>query len=208
MSSAQDSSGPAATGVSRRAFLAGAGVAAGTAGTASVATAQEGQRRTVEMTDSLVFDPDSLTIAPGDTVVWENVGSIGHSVTAYAEEIPEDAEYFASGDFDAEQAARSAYTAGDPDSGDIAGGQTYEHTFEVVGTYGYFCIPHESAGMVGQITVQEGGPSEGGGGGPSIPELPEWAQVLGIASGIAFLSVMGLTYVFMRYGGDYVEMEG
>jgi len=113
-----------------------------------------GDGTTVEMTDDLVFDPEELTVSVGDTVTWENVGSIGHSVTAYEEDIPEGAEYFASGGFDSEDAARDAYSAGDPDSGDIAGGETYEHTFETAGTYDYFCIPHEST-MQGTIVVEE-----------------------------------------------------
>jgi plastocyanin len=109
---------------------------------------------TVEMTDELVFDPDQLTISVGDTVVWENVGSVGHSVTAYEDEIPDGADYFASGGFDTEQAARDAYTPGDTDAGDIPGGESYEHTFDTAGTYEYFCIPHEST-MVGTIQVEE-----------------------------------------------------
>ena len=102
------------------------------------------------MTDGLVFDPDEITIAPGDTVEWVNVGAIGHSVTAYEDELPDGAAYFASGGFEAEDAARGAY----PD-GDIPGGESYSHTFETAGEHGYFCIPHEAAGMVGTIVVEE-----------------------------------------------------
>jgi len=109
---------------------------------------------TVDMTDDLAFDPEELTVTVGDTVTWENVGTVGHSVTAYEEDIPDEAEYFASGGFDSEQAARDAYSAGDPDSGDVPGGESYEHTFQTAGTYEYFCIPHESA-MTGTIEVQE-----------------------------------------------------
>lgn len=109
---------------------------------------------TVEMRDELVFDPDSVTVGVGETVTWENVGSVGHTVTAYSDEIPENAEYFASGGLNSEQAARDSYAVGDPDTGDIAGGETFEHTFEVAGTYEYFCVPHESAGMVGTVEVQ------------------------------------------------------
>ena len=136
----------------RRTVLRAAGasvaLAAGAGGTAA---AQEAERHTVEMTDELVFDPDSITVAPGDTVVWENVGSVGHSITAYEDEIPDGADYFASGGFDSEEAARGAYP-----EGDIGGGGSYEHTFDATGEYGYFCIPHESVGMVGTVTVQEG----------------------------------------------------
>ena len=110
---------------------------------------------TVEMTDNLVFDPDSITVSVGDTVTWENVGSVGHSVTAYEDQIPDGAAYFASGGFDSEQAARDAYSVGDPDSGNVPGGESYQHTFETAGTYEYFCIPHESS-MVGTVEVQEG----------------------------------------------------
>jgi plastocyanin len=41
------------------------------------------------VTDGLVFDPDAVTVAPGTTVVWGNVGSVGHSETAYDEGIPD-----------------------------------------------------------------------------------------------------------------------
>lgn len=109
---------------------------------------------TVDMTDDLVYDPETVTVSVGETVVWENVGEVGHSVTAYEDGIPDDAEYFASGGFDSEQAAKDAYSVGDPDSGDVPGGESYEHTFETAGTYEYFCIPHESAGMVGTVEVQ------------------------------------------------------
>jgi plastocyanin len=105
----------------------------------------------VDMTDDLVFEPETLTVPVGTTVTWENVGSIGHSVTAYEEDIPDGADYFASGGFDSEDAARNAY----PSEGDIPGGESYEHTFEVAGTYEYFCIPHEASGMVGTIEVEE-----------------------------------------------------
>jgi len=113
------------------------------------------QTHTVDMTDELVFEPDSLTVAPGDTVVWENVGDVGHSVTAYEENIPEDAEYWASGGFDSEQAARDAYSASGSteETGNVPGGESWSHTFETEGTHEYFCIPHEAGGMVGEIEV-------------------------------------------------------
>lgn len=194
--------------LSRRAFVrrgtsgaVAAATAAGVAGSAGTASAQTAH--TVDMTDQLVFDPDQLTIAPGDTVVWENVGSVGHSVTAYEDRIPGDAEYFASGGFDSEQAARNAYP-----EGDVAGGESFEHTFEVEGEYGYFCIPHESAGMVASLTVGEGGGTPtGGGGGGGPPPVPESARTLALATIFGLLSTLGLAYVFMKYGGDYGTEE-
>ena len=86
------------TELSRRGFLASVAGIVGV-GVTGEAAAQE-NTRTIDMTDDLVFAPDSTAVTPGTTVVWENVGSIGHSVTAYEDDIPEEAEYFASGGFD------------------------------------------------------------------------------------------------------------
>jgi len=105
----------------------------------------------VEMTDDLVFDPDRIEVESGTTVTWETVGAVGHSVTAYEDNIPDDAEYFASGGFDSEQAAVDGYNEGQ--EGNVAQGETFEHTFETTGTYEYYCIPHEMNGMVGQVRV-------------------------------------------------------
>lgn len=163
----------------------------------------------MDMTDQLVFDPEDITIAPGDTVVWENVGTIGHSVTAYEAEIPADAAYFASGGFDTESAARSGYAVGDPDAGDIGGRESYEHTFDVEGVYEYFCIPHETVGMVGTVEVVAGGGDGGqGGGGPVLPVVPGVARTIGLAMAGAFLAIVGLAYFFMKYGGDYEGVDG
>jgi plastocyanin len=104
--------------------------------------------KTVEMTDDLVFRPAEVTVAQGGTVTWENVGSVGHTVTAYEDRIPNGATFFASGGVDTERGARNDVTAGL-----IGEGETYTHTFDVAGTYEYFCIPHESTGMVGTVEV-------------------------------------------------------
>jgi plastocyanin len=113
------------------------------------ATATPGPSETrVDMTDDLKFVPETVEIAVGDTVVWETVGSVAHSVTAYEADLPEGAAFFASGDFDTESAARQAYP-----EGSVGAGETYSHTFETSGEYPYFCIPHES-GMVGTVVVE------------------------------------------------------
>jgi plastocyanin len=193
--------------VSRRGFLRGAGTVGGAgaalAGSAGAAGAQEATTHQVDMTDGLVFDPDSLTVAPGDTVVWETVGSVGHSVTAYEDEQPEGVEFWSSGDLDSEQAARDAY----PDEGDVAAGETYEHTFETEGVYDYFCIPHEAAGMVAELEVVEGGAAPEGGGGQAIPQVPDSAKSLAVAVSTAMLSVLALAWFFIKYGGDYDTAE-
>lgn len=104
----------------------------------------------VGMTAANMFDPEDLTVTAGDTVTFTNPSSQAHTVTAYEDDIPEDATFFASGGADGEAAARSDVAGGLIDPGD-----TYEVTFDVPGTYRYFCIPHETQGMVGTIVVED-----------------------------------------------------
>lgn len=183
-------------GTTRRGFLRA--MTGGTAASVAAGEAGAQEQQTIDMTDALVYEPAEATVPPGTTVVWENVGTVGHSVTAYEDEIPEEAEFFASGGpFDSEDAARQAY----PDQGDIAGGETYEYTFETEGEFGYFCIPHESAGMVGTITVGAGGGGEGD--GAAVPSIPNSAKTIGVATVSAMASVLLLVYFFLKYGGDY-----
>ena len=191
--------------VSRRDLLRG--VVSGTGVTATTDTsagwARTQSTRTIEMTDGLVFEPDSVTIPPGTTVVWENVGSIGHSITAYEGQIPADASYFASGEFDTEEDARDAYP-----EGDVPGGESFSRTFEVEGEYDYFCIPHESAGMIASISVAAGGsPEQTPESGRILPQVPDSARTITIAVLVAISSVLALTYFFMKYGGDYETPE-
>lgn len=101
------------------------------------------------MADGFAFDPARLTVDAGTTVEWTNDSDVGHTVTAYADRIPDGAAYFASGGFDSEGAARS-----NVGEGLLAAGESYEHTFEVAGTYGYYCVPHESSGMTGTVVVE------------------------------------------------------
>jgi plastocyanin len=97
------------------------------------------------------FVPEERTVPAGTTVVWRNTDRGVHTVSAYADGIPEGTDYFASGGFDTEQAARDGWFAGT--EGGIDPQDTYEYTFEQPGTYNYFCIPHERAGMVGTVVV-------------------------------------------------------
>ncbi|WP_058996332.1 plastocyanin/azurin family copper-binding protein [Haloarcula sp. CBA1127] len=106
---------------------------------------------TVEMTDELAYEPKKIQVEAGTTVTFENVGSIGHTVTAYEDKIPDGADYFASGGFDSLQAAKDGYSNGQ--EGNIPKGESYEVTLETAGTYEYYCIPHEMNGMVGTIKV-------------------------------------------------------
>ena len=103
----------------------------------------------VEMTEDQRFAPASLTVSEGTTVTFANASSQAHTVTAYEDALPEDAAYFASGGFSGEDEAREHLSVG------IVGQEgEYEVTFDVAGTYEYFCIPHESQGMKATIVVE------------------------------------------------------
>lgn len=134
----------------RRDLLKTLGVTA--TGTAVLGTlagcAASGHSATVTMQD-MAFQPPSLEVAPGTTVEWVNDSDVPHTVTAYEDSNPDDAGYFASGDFESERAARNDISAGLVDTDD-----TYTHRFDEPGTYSYYCIPHESGGMTGEIIVK------------------------------------------------------
>ena len=100
---------------------------------------------------AVAFEPAELTVSAGDTVAWKHAAGEAHNVVAYEEELPGDASYWASGDFDSEEAARKGWENG---KGAVQSGQAYVHTFETTGTHEYFCVPHEAAGMVGSVTVE------------------------------------------------------
>ncbi|MFB6362043.1 MAG: plastocyanin/azurin family copper-binding protein, partial [Halobacteriales archaeon] len=61
--------------------------------------------KTVRMVD-LAFKPPEISVAAGRTVEWVNDSEIGHTVTAYGEQLPSGAPYWASGGFETERAAR------------------------------------------------------------------------------------------------------
>ena len=71
------------------------------------------------------FDPGDLTVSVGDTVTWTNDDDTEHTVTS-------DDDAF--------------------DSGDIAGGDTFEQTFDEAGEFAYHCSIHSQ--MSGTLTVE------------------------------------------------------
>ncbi|TKR25075.1 plastocyanin/azurin family copper-binding protein [Natronomonas salsuginis] len=134
----------------RRTVLRLSSAALATLTTAGCLGGQSSSVQTVTMPGDLRFEPKTARIEPGQTVTWTNESDIEHTVTAYEDEIPDEAVYFASGGFETERTARNRVT-----EGLIAPGENYEHTFDQPGTYGYFCIPHEGSGMVGTILVNK-----------------------------------------------------
>ncbi|MDZ7844454.1 MAG: plastocyanin/azurin family copper-binding protein [Anaerolineales bacterium] len=97
--------------------------------------ASGGEERMVEVLDSK-FGPEEIVIQPGTTVVWNQTGSISHTVTA-------DDGLF--------------------DSGNMEQGDTFAFTFEEEGTFPYYCVYHGGPGGKGMSgTVIVGGGGEGG----------------------------------------------
>ena len=61
------------------------------------------------------FQPASLSVKAGTTVTWKNTGAVAHTVTA------NDSSF---------------------DSGHVAPGASFQHTFTTAGTYAYHCAIH------------------------------------------------------------------
>lgn len=144
--------------MNRRVYLAAVGTAAsaGLSGCASVLNVFNrnpcaGDGCDIGMTRNK-FVPDTYRVSVGDTVVWRNTSGAVHTITALEDSIPDDAAYFATGGFEDEKTARTAWH--EHGDGGISTRDTYEHTFEVPGTYDYICIPHVRAGMTGKIIVE------------------------------------------------------
>jgi len=160
------------------AVLAGCGSPDGTAGTDSPAVNGDDENGTTETVatggdtaaadesnavamitdeDQYYFDPIGIAVGSGGTVTWTNESG-SHSATAYTEgnpqsevtRIPEDAEGWNSETL-SEQ------------------GATFSHTFDVDGTYDYYCIPHKSLEMVGRVVVGEPSGLEGDPPDGSVP---------------------------------------
>jgi plastocyanin len=76
--------------------------------------------------EGIAFEPAEVTVAVGDSVTWTNNDSVAHDVTA---------DSFSSGE-----------------AGGMAGGDTFEHTFEEAGSFDYVCTVHP--GMDGTVVVE------------------------------------------------------
>lgn len=81
--------------------------------------------RTVAI-QNFTFSPQSLTVKKGDTVVWTNKDSAGHTVTG---------------------------NMGGPASQTIPKNGTYSYTFNNVGTFAYHCSIHPT--MTGTVVVTQ-----------------------------------------------------
>lgn len=95
----------------------------------------------VGMTNTMTYTPDTVRVSVGETVRWKNSADVMHTVTA------DPAEAFK------DESVRLPEGAATFNSGNLSPSDTFEHTFDVPGTYRYFCIPHEAVGMYGTVIV-------------------------------------------------------
>ena len=101
---------------------------------------------TIKMTNSNEFQPATITVARGTTVTWINSGQASHTVTGDPSKAakPTDAVL---------PSGARAWDSGQLNGGVLNSGQSFSYTFDMPGDYTYFCIPHESLGMVAHISV-------------------------------------------------------
>jgi plastocyanin len=100
------------------------------------------------------FQPDTVRINPGDSVIWTNNGAFLHTSTSGVSPVWD-----------------SLW-----ESGDMAHGATFVHGFAADGTFPYFCRHHYFSGMKGVVVVGTGGGAsespDGTGVGPKLTAFP------------------------------------
>lgn len=130
--------------------------------------------------NQVAFAPTNIWIEPGTTVNFEWVSN-GHNVLPNSQ--PEGAGWEGSGDALEDE------------------GFSYSHTFETGGMYTYYCQPHEQLGMKGAIAVGSEVETETIEPPSTGPQVPDSAKSLGVAAGFAMAATLGLSYLFLKYGG-------
>lgn len=88
---------------------------------------------------SLVFVPSEFTVAKGEKIVFKNNAGYPHNVVFDEDEIPSGVDV-SKISMDETELLNGA-------------GESYEVTLTEPGSYGFYCAPHQGAGMVGKLTV-------------------------------------------------------
>ena len=99
----------------------------GTGGGASNLCAGQGAAQTVTAGGNLRFSPDSILIAVGQKVCWQNSSGLSHTVTS---------------------------DTGTVLAATLNNGTFTVKTFTSAGTVAYHCVPHQGNGMVGKVVIQ------------------------------------------------------
>lgn len=109
---------------------------------------------------NFAFSPNSITIAPGDTVSWTNSDSVTHTVTG---------------------------NDGSWGSGNLANGLTYSHQFNETGDYSYHCSIHTSMTGVVHVSSDGGTPQQPHSPGMSSSTL---AVIIAAIAVVAVVSIV------------------
>lgn len=139
-----------------------------------VLTAGAARAATHEVSISgFAFNPATLNVAIGDTVTWTNEDTASHTATS------------SSGAFD---------------SGNLANGATFSHTFATAGIFAYSCAIHPN--MTGSVVVAAASGGGSGSGSSNTPVAPRTGMGRARAEGgdgIAFAA--GLTGASLALAG-------
>ncbi len=95
-----------------------------TSGTSS--PVREAAAKKAVLISNFAFNPDTLSVRKGTTVIWTNEDTAPHTVTG---------------------------TNGGPVSGTLSKGQNFSYTFNTAGTFSYYCKIHPQ--MKGVVKVTE-----------------------------------------------------
>ena len=98
----------------------------GTVGGSNLCSSQ-GAAQTVTAGGNLRFSPDSILIAVGQKVCWQNSSGLNHTVTS---------------------------DTGTVLAATLNNGTFTVKTFTSAGTVAYHCVPHQGNGMVGKVVIQ------------------------------------------------------
>jgi len=101
-----------------------AGCSGSTSSSGNPSTNPAGDQNAMIDVKDFNFNPTTVNVAKGSSVMWMNEGQATHTVT---------------------------FDAGGVDSGNIAAGSSYSHTFNDAGTFTYHCKIHSS--MTGKVVV-------------------------------------------------------
>lgn len=123
--------------MTRRLFVAGLALLAGSASSGAVSESRKPAAHTVVI-EAMQFKPATLTVRPGDSVTWVNKDIVAHTATTPAgAKVPFDSQL-------------------------IAVGREWKRTFTKAGTYDYICTYHPTMKAVIEVAAERPGSRTGG----------------------------------------------
>ena len=115
------------------------------------------------------FNPDTITVAPGTTVEWQNNDKVSHTVTSGSPSDNQTGTVF--------------------DSSLIAAGKDFSFTFNNPGTYNYFCQVHPW--MTGEVIVSASAASAPAASAPTASAPAASSSSMNMSSGSSMSGMSG-----------------